>query len=167
MRAMLAVAFVTWATIAQADVIDVYGSWANEAAAQTALATLGRYYNAQIGPSGQAIGYALDTLVPNIKVWRSSQDNISCCDANGQNIITHTYQTGWYCIVSFTTPRDNAVLAILQGAAAAVIAINRTKMEAGQSGFVLKNTFSNAILQDLRWSPVTTNSMPLPWGTLN
>lgn len=98
-----------------------------------------------------------DLVIPDVKVWRASQD-VAGTDAEGNSMVTHTYLTGYYVLVSLpqvvTALRDNP---------AVQVAVDRDKMNSRQTGMVLKSNVTTPVLQDLRFQPVYAGMNP-PWG---
>jgi hypothetical protein len=86
-----------------------------------------------------------------VAVWRDSQD------VDG----VHTYLTGFFVLISL-----NRVVAALRDHSAVQLVVDRDKMNARQPGFVLAAGVSNAILQDIRISPIFAGMNP-PWGEMN
>ncbi len=102
--------------------------------------------------------FAEDRIIPGLQVWRASQDVVGT-DAEGHPMVTHTYLTGWFMLVSVSRPIPLA----LQNHSALQIGIDRDMANARTAGMVLKSNITNAILQDLRFSPVFSGS-DYPWG---
>ena len=103
-----------------------------------------RYYDAVLDL------FAESMLIPNVKVWRASQD------VNG----VHTFLSGWYALISIETkglPDD------VKNHAAIQVVIDRDKANARQVGAIIRSTVSAALLQDLRFQPVFAGS-DYPWG---
>ncbi len=86
-----------------------------------------------------------------VTVWRDSQD------VGG----VHTPLSGFYVLISL-----DQIVPALRDHAAAQLVIDRDMMNARTPGFVLKSGVSNAILQDLRISPIFAGMNP-PWGSFN
>lgn len=82
-----------------------------------------------------------DHVLPNVQVWRPSQDVTS------SGVVTHTYLSGWYAIVSI----DSQVPALLNSAALA-FALNRDGPP-----YVIKNNIG-AIVSDVACSPIFAGS---------
>lgn len=101
--------------------------------------------------------WAGDSVIPNVKVWRVSQD-VAGTDVEGNPTVTHTYQTGFFVLVSL--PR---IVNVLRDHAAVQFAVDREKMNTRDSGMVLRKTVSNAILNDFRFEPIFAGMEP-PWG---
>jgi hypothetical protein len=123
--------------------IDYILKYANEAAAKTALASR---LNAGEWPT--------DYFLPGITIWRDSQDV-----PDGQGGFIHTPLTGFFILVSLPN-----VLPALRDLAAVQVVVDRDLAKARQPGAVIKSNVTNAILQDLRWSPILAGS-DNPWGT--
>lgn len=92
--------------------------------------------------------YRDDLVIPNLQVWRVSQDVGD----------VHTYDTGFCVLIS--APR---VIAAVRDHSALRFAVDRDKANARQAGAVLRLTVSNAVLQDTRFSPVFAGC-DYPWG---
>lgn len=100
--------------------------------------------------------FKADQVIPDLKVWRASQDVIGT-DGDGQPTVTHTYLSGWFCLVSVVTIPNN-----LKNLSAIQFAYNRDLANARQP-CILKSNVSVPLLADLRFSPVFMGS-DLPWG---
>ena len=98
-----------------------------------------------------------DSVIPNLKVWRVSQD-VAGTDGEGNPTVTHTYLPGFFVLVSL--PR---VVNALRDHAAVQFVVDREKMNAREAGMVLRKTVSNAVLNDFRFEPVFAGMDP-PWG---
>lgn len=92
--------------------------------------------------------FAPDLVIPDVKVWRASQD------VNG----VHSYLSGYYILVSLPQ-----VIPSLRDHPAVQVAVDRDKMNARQSGMILKSNVTNAVLQDLHFQPIYAGMEP-PWG---
>lgn len=86
-----------------------------------------------------------------VDVWRNSQD---VGDA-------HTLLSGFFVLISLPQ-----VVPALRDHAAVQLVVDRDKMNARQAGAVLATGLSNAILQDIRISPIFAGMNP-PWGAFN
>lgn len=138
-----AIVALLWAAPALADQIDVVLKFASLAAAK-ADPVVQQHYDAL-----QDL-FASDRVIPNVKVWRASQDVGS----------THNYLAGWYMLVSLESGRvPNA----LRDHAAVQVVINRDKANARQPGAIIRSTVGAAVLQDLRFEPVFAGS-DYPWN---
>jgi len=91
-----------------------------------------------------------------VTIWRNSQDTV-----DGSGNVVHTPLSGFFVLISL----DRVVDALLNHSAVQLV-IDRDKMNARQPGFILKSGVSNAILQDLRISPIFAG-MDVPWGVMN
>lgn len=80
-----------------------------------------------------------------------------------QQIVTHTYLTGWYGCISLPGSYPNGVPALINHPNLAV-AIDRDLSAAGQVA-ILKNNLSQSLLQDIRFSPLFAGSN-YPFGNL-
>jgi hypothetical protein len=131
--------------------IDVVLKFASRAAAIAALSDYVR-------PDEDGIArFSRDRIMPDIKVWRVSQDVIGT-DGEGNSTVTHNYLAGYYVLVSL--PR---VVPALRDRAEVQFVYDRDKANARQSGAVLRSTVGPAVLQDIRFEPVFAGS-DLPFG---
>lgn len=150
---ILAIALVgLWSAPVRADQIDVVLKFASLAAAKA---------DPVVQQHRDAIAdlFAGDRVIPNLKVWRASQD-VAGADAEGNPTVTHNYLAGWYMLVSLESGRvPNA----LRDHAAVQVAINRDKASARQVGAIIRSTVGAVVLQDIRFEPVFSGSDP-PWG---
>lgn len=119
--------------------IDYILKFADEATAKTALAS--RLIVNE---------WPLDHCIPDVKVWRASQD------VGG----VHTFLTGFFIIVSL-----GGIMPALRDLAVVQVVIDRDLAKARQAGAVIKSNVSNAILQDLRFAPVFAGS-DFPYGAM-
>src|SRR5438105_1694402 len=87
--------------------------------------------------------WAFDHVLP-VTVWRNSQDV-----TDGQGNATHTPLAGFFVLVSLAQ-----VVPALRDLAAVQFVVDRDAANARTPGAVLKSNVSNAVLQDLRMSPV-------------
>lgn len=94
--------------------------------------------------------FALDRVIPNVKVWRASQD------VGG----VHTYLSGWYALISLESGR---IPNSLRDHEAVQVVIDRDKANARQPGAIIRSTVGAAVLQDIRFQPVFAGS-DYPWG---
>lgn len=104
---------------------------------------------------GQSVRQWLGQNVVECQIWRASQDTV---DGLGNPV--HHPLPGFFVLVSLP-----AVIPALLNHAAVQLVVDRDKMNAGQAGMVLKSGVSNAILQDIRISPIFAGMSP-PWGAL-
>lgn len=95
-------------------------------------------------------------VIPDVKVWRVSQD-VSGTDGQGNPTVTHTFLTGWFCLISVVSIPNN-----LKNLAAIQFAYDRDLANA-RKPCVLKSNLSAPLLADLRFSPVFMGAN-LPWG---
>lgn len=146
-------AALLWTASACADQIDVILRFASLAAAKADPVV-------QQHRDALADLFADDRVIPNLKVWRASQDTTGT-DPEGNPTVTHNYLAGWYMLVSLESGRiPNA----LRDHAAVQVAINRDKANNRQTGAVIRSTVGAAVLQDLRFEPVFAGS-DLPFGS--
>jgi hypothetical protein len=128
---------------AYAGQIDYYLKFSDEA---TALAQLQLFINSTSWPT--------DYCIPNIQIWRNSQDIV-----DGQGNVTHAYLTGFFVLCSF---KQN--INALTNLAPVQVVIDRDKAKARLVGGVIKSNLSNPILQDIRISPIFSGT-DLPYGS--
>lgn len=121
--------------------IDYFMKYADEATAKTALAS-------RLTSDG---GWPLDLCIPGVQFWRVSQDN-----GDG----SHNYLPGFFIVVSLPT-----IVPALRDLGSVQVVIDREKAKARQSGAVIKSNVSNAILQDLMFSPVPAGA-DFPYGNM-
>lgn len=133
-------AFLLNGSFAHADDIDYFLRFANENAALTAFQN---FTNRTEWP--------LDYCLPGIQIWQSSLDN-----ADG----SHNYVSGFIVMCSF-----KRVIPALVNLAQVQIVIDRDLARQRAAGAVIKSNVSNAVLQDLRFSPVVAGS-DYPFGNM-
>jgi hypothetical protein len=96
-----------------------------------------------------------DHVIPDIKVWRVSQDVAgSITGPDGQSIptVTHTYLPGYFALVSLPQ-----IVPALRDHPAVQVVINR------DTNAVIRRGISPALLNDLRFDPVYAGCN-YPWG---
>lgn len=98
--------------------------------------------------------FAGDRVIPDIKVWRASQDTI-----NGDGSVTHNYLAGYFVLISL--PR---LVVALRDDAAVQVVINRDLANQGLPGAIVRSAVGAAVLQDIRFEPVFAGSN-YPWGS--
>lgn len=126
--------------------IDYFLKFASRAAAMAdVVATM------QTGLDDQGVKQWLASNCVEVDVWRDSQDVAG----------VHSYMSGFFVLISL-----DRVMVALRDHAAVQLVVDRDKMNARQPGFVLASGVSNAILQDIRISPVFAGMNP-PWGAFN
>ena len=99
--------------------------------------------------------FLADHVIAGVKVWRASHDT-----TDGDGNVVHSYIAKYFALVSVTRR-----ITALENASALVLALDRDKMNARESGYVLKTAYSAALLQDIRFEPVFMG-MDVPWGGL-
>lgn len=114
--------------------IDYFFRWTNEAEARADALALAEFLSSD---SGAGRSWLRDHVLPNVQVWRPSQD------VGG----IHTYLTGWSAIVALNQPRD-----VLLNASALAFALNRDGPP-----YILKNNIG-AIISDVACSPIFAGS---------
>lgn len=129
---------------------DYVLTWTDIATARQDAAAL-----ANMLPDGQSVQqWMQDHVIPGLKVWRVSQ-NPNGIDTDGN------YVSGYFALVSV-----NKRVSELDDDSACVLILDRKKMNAAQSGFVVHSAYSAAILKDVRFEPIFMG-MSVPWGGLN
>jgi hypothetical protein len=93
--------------------------------------------------------FAGDRVIPDIKVWRASQDN-----PDG----THNYLAGYFVLISL--PR---LVVALRDDTAVQVVIDRDLANQGLPGAIVRSTVGAVVLQDIRFEPVFAGSS-YPWG---
>ncbi len=91
---------------------DYFLKFASEDDAKASALLLAEKHGIEISPG--VIAWARDHVLPDVKVWRPSQDTI----VDGQ--VVHQYLTGWFAIVSLNERRET-----LLNAAALAFAMDR------------------------------------------
>lgn len=102
--------------------------------------------------------FMADRVIPGLQVWRASQDVIGT-DAQGFPMVTHTFLTGWFVLVSVNRPIPSG----LANHPALQVGIDVDLANSRTPGMILKNNIGGAILQDIRFSPVFAGR-DFPWG---
>lgn len=118
--------------------IDYFFRWTTEADAKQDALMLADYLH--VSSSGLR-DWARDRVLPDVKVWRPSQDIIS------SGAVVHSYLAGWSAIVALAQPRD-----ILTNASALAFALNREGPP-----YVIKNNIG-AIISDVACEPIFAGS---------
>ena len=114
--------------------MDHFCRWTDEASAKADAWTLAQHFGYS---STSAWNWATEHVLPNVKAWRPSQDSSG----------VHTYQPGWFCIVS--TP--NPVSAIMNSTRLA-FALDRDGPP-----YLLKNNIG-AVITDIAVEPIFAGS---------
>lgn len=115
--------------------IDYFMRWADEANAKADVIVLANHFGVEISPG--IIAWTRDRVLPNVKAWRPSQD------VGG----VHTYQTGWFAIVSMVQQ-----VSVLLNASALAFALNRNGPP-----YIVKNNIG-AIITDIAVAPIFCGS---------
>lgn len=119
--------------------IDYFFRWATEADAKQDAIMLANYLS---GVSSLGIRiWAHDKVLPNVQVWRPSQDTIS------SGVVVHNYLSGWSAIVALPSP-----VAVLLNATALSFALNRDGPP-----YVIKNNIGS-VITDVACSPIFAGS---------
>lgn len=126
--------------------IDYFFKWGSVGEAkQDALMLANHLGLSLVSPDNR--NWLLDHVLPDVQVWRPSQDIVTVSPATR----THVYLSGWSAIISI--PQRAA---ILLNASALAFALDRDRCNAGQS-FVIKNNIG-AIITDIGVSPIFAGS---------
>lgn len=137
----------------RADQIDAILQYSSLAAAEADPLVAAHSF---VDPDTGQLVFRSENVIPDVKVWKASQDTTSI--VNGVTVVTHTYLTGYFILVSlpfiYVPLRDDPAL---------IVAIDRDKANAGEPGAVLKSPISLAALQDYRIAPLFAGSS-YPWG---
>lgn len=156
--------------------IDYAFKFTDEAAAIAAAQSLnpqlsGALYRSS-GNSPASGNWSLDHVLPNVKVWRPSQDTTQMVPVhfpgNSPDVtqdvpmVVHNYLSGWFAIVSIDTP---APIPVLMNAPQLQFALNRTARMAGQP-FLIQNNIG-AIITDIDYQPKFLMDNPYPVGGFN
>lgn len=129
------------------------------AAAQSLRPQLSRGLWTTASDSGS---WSVDHVVPNLKVWRPSQDTTQTVigrDGGQTQIVVHSYLAGWFAVISAET---NAPIQVLLNSSALQFALNRTARMQGLP-FVLKNNIGD-IITDIACQPLFLMNNPYPVG---
>jgi hypothetical protein len=120
---------------------DFFCKWATEADAKADAVMVANQLG--VTPSKD---WMLDHTLPNVQVWRPSQDV-----HNPDGTVTHNYLTGWFAIVSVKTQ-----LPELMSLAATQFVLDRDACTAGQPFVILNNI--GAVIRDVAVSPIFAGS---------
>jgi hypothetical protein len=137
--------------------IDYFLKYADEATAKTALAQF------LITDRDGVAQWPTDLCIPDVKIWRASQDvttNVTGLGGETMPVVTHAYLPGFFILVSLDRIRPALV-----NLPAVQAVLDREKAVARQAGAVIKSNLSNAVLQDIRISPVFAGS-DIPYGNM-
>lgn len=115
--------------------IDYFFQWTTEADAKTDALMLADHFAVEVSPG--LIDWARDRVLPNVKAWRPSQD------VGG----VHTYQTGWFAIVSLKNQ-----VTVLLNATALAFALDRNGPP-----YVIRNNIG-AVITDIAVDPIFCGS---------
>lgn len=114
--------------------IDYFFRWTNEAAARADAIMLADYLDVL---PGDLRDWAYDKVLPNVLAWRPSQD------VSG----IHTYQTGWFAIISISRQ-----ISVLLNASALAFALDRDGPP-----YVIKNNIGT-VITDIAVAPIFCGS---------
>lgn len=119
--------------------IDHFCRWSTSSEARADAFAAAQHFGMQ---SSVAWAWATDHVLPNVQAWRPSQDITSSA-----GVVTHTYQVGWFAIVSLNQPSD-----IILNSSRLAFALNRDGPP-----YVIKNNIG-AIISDIAVSPIFAGS---------
>lgn len=118
--------------------IDYFFRWTDEAAARADAISLAQHFGFN---SSAGWFWFKDHVLPNVQVWRPSQDITS------SDIVTHTYLSGWSAIISL-----NNQVSVLLNSSQLAFALNRDGPP-----YVIQNNIG-AIISDIAVSPIFCGS---------
>ncbi len=127
--------------------IDYFFRWLSLAEAKQDALLLANHVGMSDGVSPDVRDWLRNYVLPNVQVWRPSQDIVTVSPATR----THVYLSGWSAIISWPSR-----VALLLNASALAFALDRDACNAGQP-FVIKNNVG-AIINDIGVSPVFAGS---------
>jgi hypothetical protein len=129
-------------------VIDYFCKWNGEAAAKQDAIRLRNYFGTDGGTMIK--DWYLHQFLPNVQVWRPSQDV-----TNPDGSVTHTYLTGWYGILA------------LDYIEPVIINDNSLAFALDRNGppYVIKNNIGN-VINDVAVAPIFAGSH-YPLGGIN
>lgn len=119
--------------------IDYFFRWATSSEARADIFASAQRFGVQLDSGTWS--WALDHVLPDVKVWRPSQDIVS------SGSIVHSYLTGWSAIVSL-----NNQVNILLNSSQLAFALDRNGPP-----YVIKNNIG-AIISDVACSPIFAGS---------
>ncbi len=119
--------------------IDYFFKFNTQADAKASALLLAEKHGIEISPG--VIEWARDHVLPDVRVWRPSQDTVV------DDHTVHQYLTGWYAIVSLDEQRQT-----LLNAAALAFAMNRDGPP-----YVIKNNVG-AVITDVACEPIFAGS---------
>lgn len=122
--------------------IDYFFRWTDQDDAKQDALMLADYLNVQ---PGNLRDWAQDKVLPNVQVWRPSQD--TTVDGN----VVHNFLVGWFAIVAL-----NRQAPVLLNSSALQFALDREARNAGQP-FVVRNNIGT-VINDVKVSPVFAGS---------
>lgn len=129
--------------------IDYILKFADEATAKAALAS-------RLKADDQGVTqWPTDYCLPGITIWRTSQDV-----SDGQGGFIHTPLVGFFILISLPN-----ILPALRDLAVVQVVIDRELARTRTIGAVIKSNVTNAILQDIHFSPVYAGS-DFPFGSM-
>jgi len=97
-------------------------------------------------------------VLPNVLVWRASQDVTIGTDEAGNPIVTHVSLTGWNVLISLPQ-----VASGLFNHPNLRFMIDRNAANAREIGMIVKANVTPTVMQDIRFSPVFAGA-DYPWG---
>jgi hypothetical protein len=128
--------------------IDYFCKWTSEQAAKQDAMRLRKYFGSDGGTIIQ--DWYLHQFLPNVLVWRPSQDV-----TNPDGSVTHTYLTGWYGILAL-----DYVEPIIINDNSLAFALDRNGPP-----YVIKNNIGN-VINDVAVAPIFAGSH-YPLGGIN
>jgi hypothetical protein len=155
---MLLGALLLACVAARADTVDYLLTYATTAAAQAdpALAAYG-----SVDPDTNAWTWRGDVVIAGVQVWDTRQDVTSTNPSPPPaTITTHTYQSGFWMIVS-----TQGRVAALDADAATQLVADRSMAIAGNPGFILYSTEPAVDLQYFMLAPTFADVVAYPFGT--
>ncbi len=133
--------------------IDYFCKWVDEADAKQDAARLRRYFGGGVNadsPPPPIENWLLNHFLPNVQVWRPSQDHL---DTSSPPVMVHTYLTGWFGILALEYVDD-----VILAQSCLQFALNREYDPlASPKNLIVKNNIG-AVLQDIGISPTFAGS---------
>ena len=131
--------------------IDYFCKWNDEQEAKHDAVRLRNYFGTTTGGSPDAItDWLLNQFLPNVKVWRPSQDTF---DGNSPPNVIHQYLAGWFGILSLTT-----IEPVILNDSSLAFALNRDYTPGlSPPNLIVRNNIG-AIIQDVAVSPIFAGS---------
>jgi hypothetical protein len=131
--------------------IDYFARWNSEAEAKQDAARLRQYFGTSGTESPDTVkDWYLNQFLPNVKVWRPSQDTF---DNSSPPQVIHNYLTGWFGILAL----DHIEPVIFNDNSIAFVLNRDYDPLASPKNLVLKNNIG-AIINDIAVSPIFAGS---------